>query len=178
MEEKTTIPEQKSSAPSLKKDWKYYTGMTCLVMSLVFPVFALFVPFLGLPTWLTATIIGLLTVGAPEVMILLAVGFLGKEGIQYFKAKLWAWFKRPQPFRPVPRWRYYGGLGIMLASSIPLYLKAYSPHLLPQNPVVQFYILVVSDLIFVLSFFVAGGEFWEKFKRLFVYEGLGAVKSG
>ena len=34
-----------------------------------------------------------------------------------------------------------------------------------------FYVIITSDLAFVLSFFVLGEEFWEKLKRLFTWEG-------
>ena len=32
-------------------------------------------------------------------------------------------------------------------------------------------VLAAADLAFILSIFVMGGEFWEKFRRLFVWEG-------
>jgi len=32
-------------------------------------------------------------------------------------------------------------------------------------------ILAAADVAFILSIFVMGGEFWEKFRRLFVWEG-------
>jgi hypothetical protein len=30
---------------------------------------------------------------------------------------------------------------------------------------------VIADLGFILSVFLMGGEFWEKFRRLFIWEG-------
>ena len=33
------------------------------------------------------------------------------------------------------------------------------------------YVLAAMDLAFVVSVFLMGGEFWEKVRRIFVYEG-------
>ena len=35
--------------PELKRDWRFYAGLTALVLSVVMPLLALVVPFLGLP---------------------------------------------------------------------------------------------------------------------------------
>jgi hypothetical protein len=35
----------------------------------------------------------------------------------------------------------------------------------------RIYILAAMDLAFVASMFLMGGEFWEKVRRIFIYEG-------
>ena len=50
-----------------------------------------------------ATIIGLLTVGGPELLGLVAVLCLGKENLIYLKKKILAWLKRLKPAAPVSR---------------------------------------------------------------------------
>ncbi|QVL56708.1 MAG: transporter suffix domain-containing protein [Simkaniaceae bacterium] len=149
----------------LKKDWKYYLGMTFLILSFLIPAIGFIFPFLGLPTALAAALLGVFTVGIPEVMILLAVLLLGKETFNYYKNKI---FKRKYPPKPVSKFRYYFGLVIFLASPIPLYMNGYSPDLLPEGG--RHYILIAGDLAFVLSFFILGGGFWEKIKALFRWE--------
>ena len=68
---------------SFKKDWKYYLGITFLVLSFLIPAIGFIFPFLGLPTALAAILIGVFTVGIPEVMIILAVFCLGKETFNF-----------------------------------------------------------------------------------------------
>lgn len=150
----------------IKRNWKYYLGMTCLSLSFLVPVIGFIFPFLGLPTALAATLTGVFTVGIPEVMIILAVLLLGKETFNYYKSKLFK--KRKNAPKPVSKFRYYFGLVIFLASPIPLYLNGYSPDLLPESG--RHTILMGGDLAFVLSFFILGGGFWEKIKALFRYE--------
>lgn len=153
----------------LQKDWKYYLGMVCLVLSIILPAFGIFIPFLELPGALTAAIMGVLTIGGPEIMILLAVLLLGKKTLNYYKERFFkALFKR-RTYKPVSKLRYYIGLVIFLGSIIPLYLNAYGPQLLPENETIRHLIFMGGDLSFVLSFFILGGDFWEKFKSLFVW---------
>lgn len=159
--------------PPLKliKDWKYYTGMTFLVLSIIIPVFGLIVPKLGLHPGVTAVIMGSFMVGGPEILILIAVIFLGKDTVKYYKAKAFSYFKKePIPHKSVSRFRYYFGVILIFGSVIPLYLNGYYPQILPKNSEAKYYLLLSMDLLFILGFFVAGGDFWEKFKRLFIWE--------
>ena len=55
-------------------------------------------------------------------------------------------------------------------SWLPAYIYAYAPALTPQGDA-RIYLLAAMDLSFVVSVFLMGGEFWEKVRRIFVYEG-------
>ena len=162
-----TLVEKEEKPIVLIKDWKYYTGMTCMVLSLLLPLLGFVIPFIGLPVGVSAVLVGLLTVGGPEIMVILAVVFLGKQTFNYYKQKFFALFKRTGPIKPVSSTRYYIGLVILFGSPTILYLNAYAPHLLPANDTYRYYLLIGADLAFVLSFFILGGNFWEKFKGLF-----------
>lgn len=143
--------------------------MTFLVLSFLIPIVGFIFPFLGLPTALAATLTGVFIVGIPEVMIILAVLFLGKETFNHYKQKFYNLFKkRKKAPKKVSRFRYYFGLVIFLASPIPLYLNGYSLHPLLESG--RHTILMIGDLSFVLSFFILGGAFWEKIKALFRYD--------
>lgn len=154
-----------------KKNWKYYTGITLIYFSLLLPLLGLLLPLLNLSPTLTAILVGSLTVGGPEICIILATLFLGKKHILYFKSKIRGFFrkKRKMP-KPVSKKRYYFGLTILLASGIPLYLNAYFPEVFPEDEQKRLLIFIFTDLAFVLSFFILGANFWEKFKRLFIWE--------
>lgn len=157
--------------PKLVKDWKYYTGMTCMVLALVLPLFGFLVPMLDLPILFSATIIGILTVGGPEIMVMLGAILLGKQTAYYYKEKFLALFKK-KPGRPkrVSKGRYYFGLTLFFGSVLPLYLYGFFPAVMPVDEELRYVILVSADLVFVLSFFILGGEFWEKIKNLFIWE--------
>src|SRR5215831_6296387 len=164
------IPVVEEKPPRLKKDWRFYTGTAALGLSFVMPLCALFVPLLGLPTGLSAVIVGLLVAGGPEVMGLIAVALLGKETFQYFIYKVKSTFRDAVMVRPVSQTRYYFGLALHLGSWLPLYLYGYWPALLPVGTT-RIYILAAADFSFIVSMFIMGGEFWEKVRRIFVWEG-------
>jgi len=149
------------------KDWKYYVGMTLFCLSFILPLFSFAIPSFGLSTATTATIIAFLTVGSPEICLLLSVIFLGKKVLNHYKKKIFTWFKRA--LKPVSKSRYYFGIALMLATSIPFYVYAYMSQVSDYSA--RLYILVASDLVFIFSFFIVGGEFWDKLKRLFIWEG-------
>jgi len=167
--EKPGRPE--TTPPELQKDWRFYTGLAALVLSLILPLFALAVPLLGLPTSISAVVVGGLFAGGPEALTLLAAALLGKETLAYFLAKAKRALRDVVLIRPVSKVRYYVGLTIAVVSLVPLYLYGYGPEHMPPGDA-RIYILAGSDLAFLVSVFLMGGEFWDKLRRLFVWEGV------
>lgn len=54
----------------------------------------------------------------------------------------------------------------LLAGWLHPYLAGRFPTFIGLGPVFH----VVGDLVFISSFFVLGGDFWDKIRALFVYE--------
>lgn len=151
-------------------NWRFVAGVSVLGLSMLLPLAALVVPFLGLPVAQSALIAGALVAGAPEVLMLLAVALLGRQNFDRIVAAAKRFLFTAFFSTPVSRGRYYAGLAICLLSFIPLYVAGYVPSWMPAGHG-RIAILASADLAFILSFFVMGGEFWEKFRRLFVWEG-------
>jgi len=156
--------------PTLKRDWRFYSGMAAIALSIILPLCALLVPMLGLPTTQSALLAGALVAGAPEVLCILAVALLGKDTFQYFVHKATSVLRSAVLERPASKPRYYSGLAVILLSWIPAYVYAYAPSVMPGGDA-RVTILAVMDLAFVAAVFLMGGEFWEKVRRIFVYEG-------
>jgi hypothetical protein len=144
---------------------RYYAGWFFFVMSVTLPLGAFFVPMLGLDKATSALVTGALLVGAPEIGIVLAVAFWGKETFNYFMGRIKDWFKQFAPPPTVSPRRYYTGLVLLAGSFLPTWILAYAPQLLSDAARIP--VLVSADLIFVASFFVLGGEFWGKVRALF-----------
>jgi hypothetical protein len=151
-------------------NWRLIAGLSTLGLAMVLPLFALLVPLLGLPTTQSALIGGALVAGAPEVFMLLAVTLLGRQNFDRIVGTAKRYFFTTFFSKPVSRRRYHVGLAICLLSFIPLYVAGYVPSLMPAGHG-RIAILAAADIAFISSFFVMGGEFWEKFCRLFVWEG-------
>jgi len=159
-----------SEPPALKRDWRFYAGVAALLLAVIMPLCAVLVPLLGLPTAQSALLVGVLVAGGPEVLCILAVVLLGKETFQYFMHRTKSALRRAVIDTPASKGRYYFGLTIILVSWLPAYLYAYFPGTMPAGNA-RIYLLAGMDLAFVASVLLMGGEFWEKVRRIFIYEG-------
>lgn len=151
-------------------NWRFVAGVSMLGLAMVLPLCALLIPFLGLPGAQSALIAGALVAGAPEVLMLLAVALLGRQNFDLIVGTAKKFVFTTFFSQPVSRTRYYVGLAVCLLSFVPIYVAGYAPSWMPAGNG-RIAILAMADLAFILSFFVMGGEFWEKFRRLFVWEG-------
>jgi len=134
------------------------------------PLFAFLVPLLGLSFAQSAVIVGLLIAGGPEVIGLIGIALLGRNAFQYFTYRAKRAFRSAVLATRVSKTRYYVGLAINMICWIALYLYGYYPTWLPSGDA-RIYILASAALSFILSMFIMGGEFWEKFRRIFIWEG-------
>lgn len=155
---------------TMKNQLRFYLGLFCFGLSWILPLFGFLVARLDLPLAAKATIIGLLTVGGPEICAILAVVCLGKENLLLIKDKILALLKLLKPAGPVSRGRYRLGLVMFLLPLIPTYIMAYLPQWLPDSTAQRLYVNLAADFIFLASLFVLGGDFWDKLRALFVYD--------
>jgi len=153
-----------------KRMVRLYLGMTLLVLSLVAPLFGFLVARTDWPGTLKATIIGLLTVGAPELLGVLAAAVLGKENFERITSRMLSLLKRLKPTARVSKARYTVGLVMFLVPVIPTYVMGYAPQWLPDTSSARLYVNIAADCTFVASLFVLGGDFWDKLSALFIYE--------
>jgi hypothetical protein len=149
---------------------RFYAGLAFFILAWILPLFSIVVAKLNLSLGTKALIIGLLTVGGPEVLGLLAVLCLGKENLLYLKGRVFAWLKRLKPTAMVSRTRYRVGLVMFLLPLIPTYIMAYLPRWLPDTSPLHLYVNLAADFMFLSSLFVLGGDFWDKLRALFVYD--------
>lgn len=154
----------------MKNRLRFYLGLSCFILSWILPLFGFLVARLDLPLAVKATIIGLLTVGGPELLGILAVVCLGKENLIVIKNTILAWVKLIKPAGQVGRGRYRLGLVMFLLPLIPAYIMAYAPQWLPDNSPQRLYVNLAADFLFLASLFVLGGDFWDKLRALFVHD--------
>ena len=154
----------------LSKDWKFYLGIILLILSCLIPFLGFWIASLPWPVAVKGVIIGLLTVGGPEVVALLAVALLGKTAFDLIADKARACLRQLAPRGSVSLLRYRIGLALFILSFIPSYVVGYAPHLLPDVSPARLYVSIGSDVLYVISLFVLGGDFWDKLRALFVHD--------
>lgn len=127
-----------------------------------------------LPTKWKAFLSAGLVAGLPEIGMLLAAAVLGKQGFALLKGKLFALLRRHTEPAAVSAGRYRLGLVMFCLPLLVGWLEPYAARLLPFPGLQQGLLapVIVLDLVFASSFLVLGAEFWEKVRRLFIYEGV------
>lgn len=144
-------------------------GTIILIVGFVSPVFIPVVLASGLGAGLKSVLTGLLAFGIPELFMLIAIVIMGKPGYNFIKGKLFAYLKPLAPPDRVSRTRY--NIGLVLFST-PLIVGLIYPYLeffLPELSTGPISVHIASDLILIISFFVLGGDFWDKVSGLFNY---------
>jgi len=166
MSESVQTTEAVLPSPGLR----FKIGLLFFVLTWIAPVFMPLVAMTNLPIAWKAALSGALLVGGPEVFGLIAIACLGKAGFSYLTQKVKAVFRRYGPPREVSRTRYIIGL-VMLFGPLPFaYLTFYAPHWISFYEPNRVGINLFLDVLFVVSFFVLAGAFWDKVRALFVYE--------
>ncbi len=142
-------------------------GGVILVVGFMSP---LLIPLVTRTNWsvgVKTTISGLLAFGIPEVFMLIAVAVLGKQGYEFLKGKALRYLKRFAPSDSVSLVRYRIGLIMFSFSLLVGWAQPYLGHYLSFFTEIPLWSYIMGDFIFISSFFVLGGDFWDKFSGLF-----------
>jgi hypothetical protein len=150
--------------------WRFRIGVALIVIGWICPLFIPLVTKSTLSTeWKTA-LSGFLLVVGPEVLSLLAIAILGKDGFNYLKENVFALLRRAAPAAKVSRARYRAGLAIWALLFVYGSFVWYAPDLVPGYSEHRIAMNLTADFLFIVSLGVLGGDFWEKFRALFSYD--------
>jgi hypothetical protein len=168
-----STPTEKNQRSETRRDWRYYLGLILFVLSLILPLLALVVvPLLGLSPGISTVLYGLSVAGGPDVILIGAAALMGKENLEYLFSKLGGWFKNLVKWDQVSPKRYRVGVWLLVISVLTSLVLFYIfPESLREGdqPGWGFYVTVGADILFIISFFVLGAEFWAKIRALFQY---------
>ena len=148
-------------------DWRLKLGLAIFALSIILPLAGLpLVASMSLSTTIATTVSGGLLVAA-ELLGVAAIAVMGKEGYLFIKEHLFGFLKQYGPSDKVGKRRYRIGLVMFF---LPLLFGWASPYLIPlvtdQDQLPLAY-AIVGDILFFASFFVLGGDFWDKIRALF-----------
>lgn len=174
MEQRT----EKTPAPNPPPTGRLITGGVIFIFGFIVPLFTPLLLKTGLSAGWKATIAGLMLFGIPETFMIMAVGILGKPGFAFLKEKLYGLFKKVSPPDQVSAGRYCFGLVLFIIPLLVGWLLPYFNHLLLGYQSYRQVINIAGDLMFVSSFFVLGGDFWDKLRGLFVHKAKIKMETG
>lgn len=148
---------------------KLLLGGTILIVGFMSPLLIPLVMGSDLTDSYKSILSGFLAFGIPEIFMIIAVAVMGKQGFEFIKEKVFKYLKRFAPADEVSLTRYRLGLFMFSLPIIIGFLRPYLSHYLPFLKDLPIWWFLISDMLFVSSFFVLGGDFWDKLSGLFKY---------
>jgi len=148
--------------------FRFYVGLIIFIASFfMLPVGLVLKGFVASHFW-KAFILTCFWVSAP-IMKISSIAILGKASYLWIRYQMDQIYHRITKPYYVSKLRYNFGLVLFVLPFIPHYIISYTPHLLPPSLTIHYFIIITSDVIFLISLFVLGGDFWDKLRALFVY---------
>jgi hypothetical protein len=158
----------------LKKDWQYYLGILIFIVANLLPIIALIVvPILGTDHAISTVLYSISIVGGPEILLVVSAAILGKDNIEKLLSYLGKWLANLISWDNVSKTRHAIGVWLLAISIIiPFVFFNFFPETLEHANKAGwgFYTILISEIIFIVSFFTLGGPFWKKLYSLFRYD--------
>ena len=147
---------------------RLYFGLALLGLSFVILPIGIFLQqYISQHFW-KVFVVSVFWASAP-IMKLSCVAILGKPSYLWIKYKFWHIFVKVTRPHEVTRTRYTIGLIMFCLPIIPNYIMSYAPKLIADAYPSRLIINICIDAVFIISWFVLGGDFWDKLMALFVY---------
>ncbi|MFH1653618.1 MAG: hypothetical protein ABIE74_06145 [Pseudomonadota bacterium] len=114
-------------------------------------------------------------IATAEVAFFFSIVLLGKPFIQMLKTRLIKSLKGTiWTLKPISKRRHNVGIAMILLSFLPYYITQFVLILFDLDQTdrhILVGLLMLSDVLFMTSLFVLGGEFWERLNKLFKWPG-------
>ncbi len=158
------------SLPERSTRWRMSIALALWVGGFFLPLAIPVVTALPLPAASKTALSALLVFGLPQLLTVLAIAIVGKSGFHYLMQQFFGAAKRLGPRMHVSRLRYRIGLVMLFFPLAVSFLEPYITLAIVHDHFSHWVYAAIDDTLFLMSFFVLGGEFWDKVKALFIYE--------
>jgi hypothetical protein len=155
-----------TSQPVIPKN-KLILGAIIFISGFASP---LLIPLVTKTSWsigVKTAVSGLLAFGIPEIFMIVAVAVMGKPGYEFLKLKVFGFLKQIAPPDTVSITRYRIGLAFFILPLMVGWFQPYLGYFFPLLKQIPVWLFIIGDIVFISSFFVLGGDFWDKFSGLF-----------
>ena len=163
------MSQESQSIPQGPASWRIAISIVLITLSLGAPAFIPLVTGSGLSTEVKTLLSGLLIVGIPQLLMVATIALVGKTGFTYIKQQAMGKLIKMAPPREVNKVRYYIGLAMFFLPFLLAFLRPYVAQWVPSDIMDKpLAVGLLGDTVFLASFFVLGGDFWDKLKALFI----------
>jgi hypothetical protein len=167
---------QKSSSVKKKNDQsevpksRLILAAAIIVLSLASAALIPLVLMLPVSSEVKTTLSGLLIFGIPQGLTAIAIAVVGKKGYQYLKGRFFKLIMRQMPADKVSNRRYNLGLIMLVLPLMLAWAHPFLAHFIPKFQTAPLWVFICSDILLISSFFVLGGDFWDKLRGLFKHD--------
>jgi hypothetical protein len=148
-------------------EWRFKLGMVIFVLAFAIWLLMPLMAALNASGSMLAALSGILFV-SNKVLLLVVVAVVGKPGFDQLKRHVFGYVAMLAPAPNVGPLRHALGLVMFSLPLFTTFLEPYDDYIWPAMLTHSWQIELLSDLIFIASFFVLGGNFWDKIRALFV----------
>jgi hypothetical protein len=141
----------------------------------VLPVVALIVvPIFGPPESVNAVLVGLSVVGGPDVLLVVFIAMLGKDGVAELMSKFGSLVKRITKWDALAKRRYTVGLWVLvvslLAPTVILFFWHDSIASIDGAPGWGFWVRLASTFAFIGAVLSMGAPLWSRIQAVAMWE--------
>ncbi len=149
--------------------FRFYVGWSIFILSFfMLPTGLVLREFIS-SSFLRGFVLGVFWISAP-LMKIGSIAILGKASYAWINYKMHYFYHKVAKPHQITPLRYNIGLVMFVLPFLPNYMISFMPHLIPISMTTRYIIIIASDVMFLASLFVLGGDFWDKLRALFIYK--------
>ena len=149
--------------------WRFKLGIAIICLMLGSWLMVPIVAATGVPGSRIAALTGVLFI-SNKILLIVVIAVMGKAGFQQLKSKVFGYVSSitPSMDAEVGPVRHRIGVVMFFLPLISSFLEPYVDSIWPGLRPNLWQLQMLGDALFVCSFFVLGGNFWEKVRALFI----------
>lgn len=149
--------------------WRFKLGIVIICLMLGSWLMVPIVAAAGVSGSRIAALTGVLFI-SNKVLLIIVIAVMGKAGFQQLKSSIFGYVSSlaPAADTEVGPWRHRIGVVMFCLPLISSFLEPYVDSIWPGLRPNIWQLQLLGDLMLIGSFFVLGGNFWEKVRALFI----------
>lgn len=149
--------------------FRFYVGLSIFVASFFMLPTGLVLREFVVGSFLKSFTLAIFWISAP-LMKIGSIAILGKASYAWINYQMHYFYHKVAKPHQISPMRYNIGLILFVLPFLPNYIISFMPNLIPITLHTRYFIIIASDVVFLASLFVLGGDFWDKLRALFIYK--------